>query len=362
MSADSSLQGPSAGNPPPPGAVPVPPPPPPPVESPYAASIGPAPPRPRRRRLLAGDGGATRFVLVLALLVSFVLSAVTLGTAWWSYTYSNGNTTQTDLFDPGSTYSVMCTGSGCGSFASGSFSYSDFGGTLGVLYGSLEGLLIVAVVFAGLATLFGLVMLFGRGGRAFAILAFLLGLVAGGLLLAASLWVESSQPSAFGSGAAFPGLRGGGVSPSTSFWGTSSGGGAVPVWGAGVGWYCALIAGVLLIAIAISLLFLRSTNPARAARPAAVRSVPAPSRAEVIAAAPMYAPPPPAHGPPPPTAAAEPINAPVQASAKTPVPILRAKPVAAEPDAMVDCPSCGYQNSSRARTCSYCQRSLRAPT
>jgi hypothetical protein len=295
---------------------------------------------------------------MLSLLAGFVLSAVSLATAWWSYTSSGGGTTDSVLFTPGSTYTVSCAGSNCGGFATGSFSYSVFGGSLGTLYSTLEGVLVLAVVLAGIATLFGLVTIFGRGNRSLVLVGTILGLVAGATLLGVSFWVEGAQPSAFGSSATFQGTHAGGPSPANSFWGTSSAGGAVATWGAGAGWYCALIGGILVLAIAVTLLFISRATYARAPRHEP-RALPPSSHRESSRPT-VYAPivrgfattPTQSYTPPP-------LDAPVQATAKTPVPA-RARSTAGAAEATVACPACGYPNSSRAKTCAYCQRSMKA--
>jgi hypothetical protein len=309
-------------------------------------------------------GGLPRLVLTVVLLLGFILAAISLGTAWWAYASSNGSSSESVQFVPGSTYSVTCSGSGCGGFASGSFSYSTFGGSVGSLYGALEGLLILAVVLAGLATLFGLVALAGRRGRLFGLLAFFLGLGSGAILLLLGIWIDSSQPGSFGSNVTFPGTHAGGPSPSSSFWGTASAGGSVASWGAGAGWYCAVIAGVLLLAVAVALLLVAREATPRA--PRAPKPPPAPKEDRTFAPVPtgyrdfanrpVYAPP--VHTimspPPSPTPAS---SSPVQATAKSPAPVLGTKPAA--PVATVECPSCGYSNSPKARICAYCQRPMK---
>jgi hypothetical protein len=339
-------------------APPPPPPPPPPPElgpppTPNAPPASAPPPARKRLRLATGDGRLPRLFLTLSLLVGFVLSAVSLATAWWSYTSTGGGTTDSVLFLPGSTYSVSCSGSGCGGFATGSFSYSVFGGSLGTLYTTLEGLLVLAVLLAGVATLFGIAAIFGRGGRTLGIVGTLVGVAAGAILLGLSFWVEGTQPSSFGSNVTFQGTRGGGPSPATSFWGTTSAGGSVATWGAGAGWYCALIGAVLILAVALALLLFRRASAPRTA--ASEQRTFAPSTYREPAGPVVYAPT--VRTSAPRSYTAPPLNAPVQASAKTPVPI-RPRTGAPPPEATVPCPACGYQNSSRARTCAYCQRPM----
>ncbi len=290
--------------------------------------------------------------------MGFVLSVVSLGTAWWAYSYSGGGTSDSVLFDPGATYSVSCSGSGCGGFVSGASSYSSWGGSIASIYGGLEVGLIAAVAVAGVATLFGLLFIFGRGPRMLGFVGPLLGVVSGATLLGLGAWVVSSQPGAFGSGVTFLGTHSGGPSPASSFWGSAAGGGATATWGAGAGWYGALVGGVLLLAVSCVLVLLVR---ARAPRPSPYteRAFATSARHET-GTPPVYAPTVRvAAAPTPPRAyTAPPRSAPVQASAKTPVPVLIKKSGAPEPT--VDCPACGYANSSRARTCAYCQRPMRS--
>ncbi len=300
-------------------------------------------------------------MLSLTLLVGFVLSAVSLGTAWWAYSYSGGGTSDSVQFTPGSTYSVSCSGSGCGGFVSGSSSYSSWGGSIASIYGSLEVALIAAVAIAGLATVLGLLSLFGRGPRTFGFIGCLLGVVSGATLLGLSAWVVSSQPGAFGSDVTFLGTHSGGPSPASSFWGSATGGGASATWGAGAGWYGALLGGVVLLAISCVLVLVARS---RAPRPSPYDERPfAASARHQTGTPPVYAPTVRTAAAPPPSApprsyTAPPLSAPVQASAKTPVPVLIKKSPTAEPT--VDCPACGYANSSRAKTCAYCQRPMRS--
>lgn len=308
------------------------------------------------------SGGIPRLALTFTLIIGFILAAVSLGTAWWAYTSSTGGASESVQFGPGSTYSVTCSGSGCGAFTAGSFSYSTFGGSVGSLYGSLQALLILAVVLAGIATLFGLMALAGRGGRIFGVLGFLLGIASGAVLIVLGIWVQSAQPGSFGSGVTFPGTHSGGPSPSSSFWGTASSGGSVATWGAGAGWYCAVIGGVLVLAVAVALLFIgREATPRMPRAPPAPKEdrtfAPVPTGYRDFANRPVYAPPVHSTMSPPPSAT-PPSNAPVQATAKSAAPVLGRK--AAAPVETVECPACGYANSPKARICAYCQRPMKA--
>ncbi len=301
-------------------------------------------------------------MLTIVLVAGFILAAISLGTAWWVYSASSGSTTISDQFGPGSTYTVTCSGSGCAGFASGSNPYSIWHGSVGTLYGAVEGVGILAVVLAGIATLFGLLVLTGRAGRRFGLLGFLLGAVSGGILLALGIGVESGQPGAFGPDPTFPYLRGGGASPTSSFWGSVSGGGSAATWGAGAGWYCAMIGGALVLAVAVGLLLVGREARARAPRPARPPKedrtfAPVPTGYRDFANRPVYAPPVHATMTPPPSAS-PPVDAPVQATAKSPAPVLGKK--AAAPAATVECPACGYANSPKARICAYCQRPMSA--
>jgi hypothetical protein len=297
-----------------------------------------------------------RTVLALVLVAGFVLSAISLGTAWWAYSASSGGAVYSLQFVPGSSYPVSCTGA-CGGYGSGSNTYADFGGSLASLYGSLESALVLAVVLAGITTLFGVLAVIGRGDRRFGVVAFLVGLLAGAVLLGLGFWVEAAQPGAFGAGVTFHGLPPGGPSPASSFWGSYDSGGSSASWGAGAGWYGAMIGGAFVLAAAISLLVLgwRSASRPAPREPRAFAPATVPYRES--AGRPVYSPI--VHAEPVVTPVAPPpwVETPVQATAKSPAPVLLKPSKGAEPT--VECPACGYANSARARTCAYCQRAMK---
>ncbi len=287
--------------------------------------------------------------MLVLFVLGFVLSLVAVATPWWSYADSSHNESETVNFLVGSTYSVTCSGSGCGAFAAGSFSYSIFGGSIGSMYGALEALAAFAAVAAALAAIFGCWGVFRRTDRGLRpVLTVLLVLVASGLLFASTLWIASAQPGAFGSSVSFAGTTPGGLTPLNAFWGSSSSGGSSATWGAGVGWYCAFFAGLILLVDLFALLLL---NRSRIPRAVVVRGeLPRVAmNPNVYIPTPGVAPLPAQHGytAPPPAETAVPNASPV------------AVPSTPPPAATVACPACGYQNSARSKTCSYCQRPLR---
>jgi hypothetical protein len=336
---------PLAGN-----AVPPPPPPPPggpglPVdEGGRSSSLL----RARLRRLFLRPN--PRVLLATLLVVAFVLGIVSIGTAWWSYSSSAGGTSHSLNFLPGGNYNVTCSGSGCGGFSAGSFPYSNFGGSIGTLYGVVLGLMAVGVALTGFAALVAVLAALGRrtgwwqrsGSFVLAFFAILSTLIA-------VLATVAAQPSAFAPNTMFDGLGTGGASPMTSFWGSNAAGTAT--WGAGLGWYLGLATIVLLGVIAGLLIVFghqRLAVPGRRTRTAAT---PSPSVSPVARG---YTAPPAAVAPARPVA----MRPPIPSAAKIPAP---PPPVTAPPAApdMVSCPTCGTQNLAKSRTCSYCQRSLR---
>ena len=297
-----------------------------------------------------------RLILPALLVLVFVFTLLSLGTAWWSYSTSAGGGNLSINFLPGSNYYLTCSGS-CSGFSAGAFPYSVVGGSVGSIYGGVLGVLVAAGILAGLVALFGVLTALGRElGRWQSFLTFLFGGVVALLLLATVAWTATGQPGAFPPGFHFMGSTGSGASVESSFWGSSPGGGAS--WGAGPGWYLALAGAVLLGGVMV-LLPLLTRRPARS-RP---RPTPAPPRTPV---APLrtFAPPPTrpafAHLPmrPPPAPAARPATAGTPAAPSSPT-STPSEEEPAVPAGYLPCPTCGTPNLAKSRVCSYCQRSLR---
>lgn len=326
--------------------------------------------------------------MLVFLIAAFVIGAVSLGTAWWSYSATGGGGSNSLSFYPGGNYDVACTDSACGGFSSGSFPYSAIGGSIGGLYEAVLGLMIAAVLLIGIVTAIAVLGWLGRrtgwwersGSFVLTVLAFL-------FAIAAVAGTVAAQPGSFGSGTTFPGL-GHGTSPLTSFWGADG----AASWGAGAGWYLGAVMTGLLVAISAVLVLAghrRLEVPERRARtataqPVARAYVPAP---EVAASPPTadptlrgYTAPPPARPYTPAPFVPRSPSASYSGTRVTPRPPPRTKSTGDEPTpdtpvsrpppppalaptppaAMIDCPECGTANLAKSRTCSYCQRPLRS--
>jgi|GEM_PF-5496075 len=292
-------------------------------------------------------------MVILLVVVAFVIVLASLTTSWWGYSVSSGGTTQSVQFLPGSNYNIACTGH-C-SVASASNAYSAIPGSLNTIYEGVLGLLIASAAMIGLAALF---LGFGALGRRptpiqpFWTRLFLL--LSPLLLFVAVVWTAGGQPSAFPSGGSpFGGTGSSGESPANSFWGSSATDSAQ--WGAGIGWYLAVVGVVILLVVVIVTLVLNR-------RP---MSTPELRTRNAVFVAPVvpkgYTPPPtvpPSRSPvtrPPVPRMTPPPSAPEPAPATVMAPILETTP-----QEMVACSECGTQNSAKSRICSYCQRPLRA--
>ncbi|MGA8543415.1 MAG: hypothetical protein WB947_07775 [Thermoplasmata archaeon] len=287
----------------------------------------------------------------------FLIGIISLATSWWGYSSASTGSAVTVNFLPGSNYAITCAGHDCGGFTAGSFPYTAIGGSLGTLYEGVLILLAAAVALVGLAALFtGLEVLRQRDVAAHRSLTnwFLMG--AALLFLGAVGWTAAGQPAGFPAGTPFAGSGSGGSSPATSFWGSTSNGGAS--WGAGPGWYLALIGAVLVVVVLFVLLGLArqhsSPTPERRTRSAvgspsvAPRGYTAPPSATVNPRRSESA------WTPPATTTSR--DVPVPPKAKVPAPVAATPGAAPE---MIACPDCGTQNLAKSRVCSYCQRRLR---
>jgi hypothetical protein len=335
--------------------------------APPAAGTSPAPsppaayaPIPARRPRAPLSAVQRKLLFEIALLAALALAVASLVTPWWSFAYSSGGGSESVNFVPGVMYSVTCAGSGCGGFASGTFSYSNFGAGTSALYAAALVVAAVATVFAGLvALIYGLEGVRSRTyrvprARLFRFLCVLGALLAVGMTIA----VAAAQSSSFVSGATFPGTTSGGPSPTNSFWGSSHLGATSASWGAGVGWYCAIAAALLLLGALLALLAqARSARdegalraPVRVAVSATVVAAPLGAEAGTESEPPSEAP---SDRVPASTGG---FRAPPSAT-----PRVRPAPVSSGPStagATVACPACGFENSAKSRNCSYCQRPL----
>ncbi len=252
------------------------------------------------------------------------------------------------VLSPGGNYNVTCSGSGCAGFSAGSFPYSNFGGSIVTLYGVVLGLMGLGVALTGLAAIVAVLAVLGRktgwwqrsGSFVFVFLSVITTLIA---LVAA----VTAQPGAFASNTTFPGLGSGGASPLTSFWGSNPAGTAT--WGAGVGWYVALVT-VVLLSVVTAMIIVHGRE--RLAVPGRRTRAAAPPPAPVVRG---YTAPPSATAGLRPAVMRPPIHT---ATTVRPPPPTMSGPT--EVPEMIACPTCGTENLAKSRTCSYCQRSLRS--
>ncbi len=279
----------------------------------------------------------------IVLVIGFVLSAIALGTGWWSL--SGGG--ETLSFTPGSSFA--CTGTGCPA----SSAYSMYSSQMSNLYGAIDYMIIVALIFAIIAAVFACLGAFGVAfGRGQLTLVVLLGVLAGLLCVAPAIYVVLAQPAAWGA------LAGGCNGPSfcsSFFYGSWTSGTTSLTYGPSIGWYAALVGFVFLIAGA--LLYSRtrqepftmdelaaSTHPAVPGMTPGTFAGGGPPWA-TPPAPPQYPPPtgPPPAWPPPPPPASQP-NWP-------------AAPPGSAPS--MACPRCGATNAGTATYCWRCQSQLR---
>ncbi|HTT14610.1 MAG TPA: hypothetical protein VMG14_06610 [Thermoplasmata archaeon] len=239
---------------------------------PPAMTARPAPPRAPPPRFHRRPSMWPSIFLLGA--IACVVGALLAG--WWGMSVQepNGEGTLTYTFSLGSNLLVGCSGgSACASTPTGSVAYSSHG--LSPVGGLYEGALVLvllalaAAVGAAVVGLAGVLEYWTARGQHLATV--LLAFVALVFVLAAILSVAGLQPGAFGQGGG--GIASGGTpSPAESFWGGCSGGGLnngacstpsgsiTASWGAGAGWYLALVAAVLLF---LGLLFHLRLRPAR---------------------------------------------------------------------------------------------------
>lgn len=303
----------SPGAPPtasPPSAPPPAPPSPPPLP-PYVIAD---PSRPGARRPF-GYRHRRRTNASILLTLGFVLSAIALGTAWWSI--SSGTTSQ--YYTPGQTYS--CIGTGC---AQTFYSYTNsISAQMGTLYGAIEYMVIGAVLLAIIAALFAFFGAYGvTYGRGQLQMVVLFSVLAGILLAASVIYVAVAQPSALQASTA--GCNG--PSYCTSFFfGSYTAGGVTSSYGPSVGWFAALIGFLLLIIGAVGYSRTR-VEPFTMEELAASRELPVGGPA--------------AQAPFPPSVAPM-----AGAPAELPPPVM--------------CPRCGALNANTAPTCWRCQAPMR---
>jgi hypothetical protein len=191
-----------------------------------------------RRRLTSGGLFAGAACLLLAALVTPL--------AFDSFV--DPSLTDSSNFYAGSQFHDVCTGTGCYSGWTATYSYAQ---SLGDLYTVAWWLLAAGVLLSLLALAFAFL---GARGRPTSLLTWVLSLAGAGFAILAPLVVFAVQPHAYAADWAAVGSQSGyfpcgaaGGSPCTSFFGSTPGGGGTNVWGAGVGWYASLASGALLL-------------------------------------------------------------------------------------------------------------------
>ena len=268
----------------------------------------------------------------MLLSLGFILSAIALGTGWWSA--SGGG--DSIYYTPGSTFT--CSGANCPT----TLTYSAISSQMANLYSAIDYMIIVVLILAIIATAFAFLgaygVTFGPGQLS---LVVLLAAVGGVLSLAPVIYAALGQP------AAFQAANGGCNGPSycTSFFYGSYGSGANSVtYGPFVGWYAALVGFIFLIAGGA--LYSRTrTEPFTMDELAASTQLPVPGMAPGApgGGSPWAQPPAAANWPAPSSPTMPPSWPSVQQGSAPPV----------------ICPRCGVANASPATNCWRCQSPLR---
>jgi hypothetical protein len=245
-------------------ASPAPPPPPawhiapPPVPPPASATTPPAPNATNPAEDAQESTVKARRVAASSLvLIAAILLTVSMTVPWWGFVISAGGATASVNFLPGSSYSGSGTYHGLTYSSSATYASANLS-SVGVLYEAVLGLGLTSAIaaFAGMAL--GYVSAIGtvRLRRPVGIAAHLTD-TSFVFALALPFLVVFIQPWAYNSDSSGAGAScGGGSNPCNSFWGSISSGGVTGTWGAGAGWYIALIATILLLVAAV--LFWRS--------------------------------------------------------------------------------------------------------
>lgn len=324
------------------------------------APTGPAPRRP------AGYRHRKRSTASILLTIGLVLILISMFIGWWTATETltgNPSSTTTLNFIPGSSYTTTCTSSttGCGGSGSSSTTSTYASSNLNhvsTIYQDVQYLLIGAVLLVAFAVVAGFLGAFGISfGRGQMSMVVAFAIIAAILCLAAAAWVAVGQPAALSSDA--NGSCGASPNICGSFWGSYSAAGGSETWGAGGGWYLALVGFILVIA--------------GGAMYARTRSEPF-TLAEIAQAPPPSSyPPPPAYAYPPYSATAPPPPAAYPGAQypgaaqppAAPPPTWQAPPApAATPSAPTTprpagyCPRCGSPTAAGAATCPRCQAPL----
>jgi hypothetical protein len=181
-------------------------------------------------------------------LAAAILLTISIFATWWEVTVSAGGSSASVSFLPGSSY----LGSGVYDKVtfSGSATYSSaMLSTVGVLYEVIfwVGLAAAVASFVGMAL--GYASAYGSARTRQPVgAADVLAFVSFAVALILPILIALLQPWAYNSDSSNSGIScGTGASPCNSFWGSVSSGGETGTSGAGVGWYLAILAAILLL-------------------------------------------------------------------------------------------------------------------
>lgn len=179
--------------------------------------------------------------------------------SWWGITITDGGTTASVNFLPGSSYSGSGTFNGETFSSSATYASVNLSG-VGVLYEAVLGLGLTAAIVAfaggalGCASAFGTVRLRRPVGIADTLtgVSFVFSLILPFVVVFVQPWALNTDFSNAGVSC------GGGSNLCNSFWGSVTSGGITATWGADVGWYLTLVAITLLLA---ALVFFWASEP-----------------------------------------------------------------------------------------------------
>lgn len=212
-----------------------------------------------------------------------ILLLVSAAMAWYQISSADSGTTATYNLNPGSSYSVTCSGSNCGLVPTGSQSYSS---AMESHEQSLYGTLYYLIIAGGVLALIGAVLAFltprlPKSAQIAPLLLILIGLILG---IAAVGYVAGGQTSAYSSDATSHGQSAppSGTSwPGGSFIGSSSNGGATQNWGPGVGFYLGVVAVVMFLLSVVFMVLawraMKHDGPAAPMAPMAPAATPPPA-------------------------------------------------------------------------------------
>jgi hypothetical protein len=280
-----------------------------------------------------------RIVASSLVLIAAVLLLTAMLVSWWGITLTDGGTTASVNFLPGSSYSSSGTYKGGTFSGSGTYASANLSG-VGILYETVlgAGLTSTIAAFAGMtlgfASASGTLRLRRPVGVADSLttLSFVFALVLPILVVFAQPWAYNTDTSTAGASC------GGGSNPCNSFWGSAASGGTTATWGADVGWYLVVVASILLLGALV--LFWASDPPLH-------------TRDEILGASPQDATP---QVDPP-----VPMSPPSTQNVAQPTVFKEPALTPALPPSVRFCPFCGTPNDREYSYCQKCGKPLPSP-